>query len=127
MRQFLFASFVFVAMSSSALASGWALVKEGAEFRHLDNKEQFLQVVTQGKLKRFGITLEVKPDGKITGNAFGFKISGAWDWRDGYFCRNLNWGGSDIGTNCQEVKINGRTLRFTSDQGTGDFADLRLR
>lgn len=127
MRRFLIAFFAVVSLAAPVQASGWALVDDAAQFKQLSDKDQFLQIVTQGQLKRFGITLEVKPDGKITGKAFGFDISGAWDWRDGYFCRNLNWGGSDIGTNCQEVKISGNTLRFTSDQGTGDFADLRLR
>jgi hypothetical protein len=39
----------------------------------------------------------------------------------------LVWGGDDLGYNCQEVKTNGSQLRITSDKGTGDSADFRLR
>jgi hypothetical protein len=36
-------------------------------------------------------------------------------------------GEDDLGFNCQLVQVNGETLRFTSDQGQGIYADLTLR
>ena len=55
------------------------------------------------------------------------QVRGAWNWQNGYFCRNLYWGSREIGTNCQEVKISGDLVRFTSDLGEGNYADLMLR
>ena len=63
----------------------------------------------------------------IEGRAFGTPVSGAWNWSDGYFCRDLYYGERDLGSNCQQVAIRDNTIRFTSDFGNGDYADLRLR
>lgn len=113
-------------MPVAAVAEGWALASPDAEFRRVQDRETFVDIVRQGKLNRFGISLEVSPDGRISGRAFGVNVSGAWDWREGYFCRDLNWGATDLGPNCQEVQVSGRLVRFTSDEGKGRFADLRL-
>ncbi|MEM9477196.1 MAG: dihydrodipicolinate reductase [Pseudomonadota bacterium] len=122
-------SFAAIAMlfSTSAGAEPWAMVSDASSFQPVTERDQFVEIVTQGTLSRFGIKLNVLPDGRIDGRAFGRDVSGAWDWRDGYFCRDLSWGAREIGANCQEVKISGTTLRFTSDEGTGRYADLRLR
>lgn len=108
-------------------AEPWAMVDDASSFQKISDRDSFVELVTQGTLSRFGIRLNVQPDGTIAGKAFGVRVSGDWQWRDGYFCRELFWGQNDIGVNCQEVKVSGNTLRFTSDQGSGRFADLQLR
>lgn len=118
---------IAVSIATTAGAEPWAMVSDASTFKPVKDRDQFVQIVSQGTLSRFGIKLNVKPDGEIDGRAFGRDVSGAWDWRDGYFCRDLFWGTREVGANCQEVKISGNTLRFTSDQGEGRFADLRLR
>jgi hypothetical protein len=52
---------------------------------------------------------------------------GSGTGNNGYFCRDLFFGEDDLGFNCQLVQVNGETLRFTSDQGQGIYADLTLR
>ncbi|WP_224824997.1 dihydrodipicolinate reductase [Cognatishimia sp. MH4019] len=96
-------------------------------FQKISDKTRFVQAVENKELTRMGIGLDVTPDGKIIGRAFGRDVRGNWTWQDGYFCRDLYWGQRDLGYNCQEVKLNGQTIRFTSDRGTGQFADLTLR
>ncbi|MEL6517621.1 MAG: dihydrodipicolinate reductase [Pseudomonadota bacterium] len=118
---------IAVSIATTAGAEPWAMVSDASTFKPVTDRDQFVQIVSQGTLSRFGIKLNVKPDGAIDGRAFGRDVSGAWDWRDGYFCRDLFWGTREVGANCQEVMISGNTLRFTSDQGQGRFADLRLR
>jgi hypothetical protein len=54
-------------------------------------------------------------------------VRGAWRWNGDYFCRSLYWGEMDLGPNCQAVRLKGDTIRFISDEGTGQFADLYLR
>jgi len=48
-------------------------------------------------------------------------------WFAGLFTAAGLYGQQDLGFNCQLVQVNGDTMRFTSDQGTGQFADLTLR
>lgn len=99
-------------------ADGFAPVKEKAEF---------VRLIQDKKLTRFGISLRVSETGAINGSAFGSDVTGSWSWKDGLFCRDLAYGSTDLGWNCQAVQRNGDTLRFTSDAGKGDSADLRLR
>ena len=94
------------------------------------DKEAFLSVVT-GKELRIGLynlSLKLTPDGKITGSALGWGISGNWSWQDGYFCRDIDWSGYAIPFNCQLVEaVDASRLRFTSDKGRGQSASFRLR
>jgi hypothetical protein len=96
-------------------------------FDVVSSRESFVALVQGRELRRFGIRLTVTPDGEIVGRAFGSEVTGDWDWENGYFCRDLFWGGEDLGFNCQLVQVNGGTLRFTTDQGQGIYADLTLR
>jgi hypothetical protein len=97
-----------------------------ADYEPIRDQSEFLGVVTQGELTRMGIRLTVSPEGGIEGRAFGRDVTGSWSWDDGYFCRDLFWGETELGFNCQEVARDGRSLRFTSDRGAGQSASLRL-
>lgn len=96
-------------------------------FEKIDDRAQFVEAIEGKDLKITGISVNVTPAGEITGRAFGIRVRGEWQWQDGYFCRSLYWGRQDLGPNCQEVTIQGDTIRFTSDRGTGEFADLTMR
>ena len=96
-------------------------------FQQIQSKDTFTSLMNGRELTRFGINLVVTSDGRIDGKAFGRAVTGAWRWQGGYFCRDLYWGARDLGANCQMVKLQGRTIRFISDKGTGQFADLQLR
>jgi hypothetical protein len=98
-----------------------------AEFAQVTDRERFVSLIEGRDLTRFGIRLEVTRDGQIRGRAFGRDVTGAWRWAQGYFCRDLYWGSMELGANCQAVRQNGDTLRFISDQGQGQYADLYLR
>jgi hypothetical protein len=97
-------------------------------FQTVRDKRTFVSIV-EGKdlrISLWGIRLQVQRDGQIKGQALGLPVSGQWQWQAGYFCRDLSWGERDLGANCQEVKVQGKTVRFTSDKGSGRFADLTL-
>jgi hypothetical protein len=97
-------------------------------FTAVTERGQFISLVSGRTLNYPGVTLQVLRDGRIVGRGLGRKVSGDWQWsNDGYFCRDLYWGQRDLGANCQKVLANGGTLRFISDRGTGQSADLRLR
>ncbi len=96
-------------------------------FEKVDSRDAFLELVDGKTLRLTGIKVQVSPSGQITGRAFGRGVRGAWQWQDGYFCRSLYWGKRDLGPNCQEVRAHGSKIRFTSDRGTGQYADLNIR
>ncbi len=96
-------------------------------FERVGEKSGFISLVKDRKLTRLGIRLRVGDDGKISGRAFGQRVTGDWRWQEGYFCRDLVVGDDELGANCQMVQVRGNTLRFTSDRGEGIYADLRLK
>ncbi|MBF9029576.1 dihydrodipicolinate reductase [Rhodobacterales bacterium HKCCE3408] len=119
-------------MKRIAFGTAIALTAPAAEavaedFVTVPSRDAFIDLVTGRELTRLGIRLEVTPDGEIAGSAFGTEVSGAWQWDGNYFCRDLYFGEQDLGPNCQQVAVSGDTVRFISDRGTGEYADLRLR
>ncbi len=98
-----------------------------ADFQQIDSRADFMALVSGKKLTRPFVNLEVLPNGTITGKGAAWEITGEWSWKDGYLCRTLDWGGDDLGYNCQEVKADGSKVRITSDKGVGQSADFTLR
>lgn len=98
-----------------------------ADYTRVQSEADFVKLVNGKTLTRPFVKLQVSPDGEITGNGATWPVNGEWKWQQGYFCRSLEWGGDDLGYNCQEVKASGSKIRFTSDQGAGDSADFSLR
>ena len=112
---------------SVLLILGLAIPAMAEGFAPVTKRDRFVSLIEGRDLTRFGITLNVTSDGQIKGRAFGRDVTGAWRWNGDYFCRDLYWGSMDLGPNCQAVRVQGNTLRFISDQGAGQFADLSLR
>jgi hypothetical protein len=117
----LFAALFVVATALPAAADAFEPVTE---------KDRFLDLVQNRELRigLYNLSLNVLPDGRIAGSALGWDITGNWSWKDGYFCREMDWSGTAISYNCQLVEAEGaEKLRFTVDQGKGDSATFRLR
>ena len=109
-----------------AVGIGAISAASAEQFQTVTERDNFVSALSGKQLTRFGIKLDVLPTGEIRGRAFGTPVTGAWRWSGGYFCRDLYYGERDLGPNCQKVKINGDTVRFISDRGDGDYADLKL-
>lgn len=97
-----------------------------ADFAKVENAEDFQTLVSGKVLTRPLIKLKVLPSGAIQGTGARWEVTGNWSWRDGFFCRDLYWGGDPLGYNCQEVRVKGERIRFTSDRGRGESAVFRL-
>ena len=98
-------------------------------FERVDDETSF-NTLLEGKQLRmglYGLSLSVMPDGQISGRAVGYDVTGTWAWQDGYFCRQMDWSGTEIPYNCQLVEVSGSRLRFTTDRGAGDDAVFNLR
>ena len=101
-----------------------------AEFSPLVDRSNFVEMVDGRELvnRLYGVNLMVGADGTIQGAAWGWDIVGRWDWQDGFFCREMKWGGDPIPYNCQLVEMRGdNEIRFTVDRGAGQSARFRLR
>lgn len=110
-----------LAVPALAAAEGYEPVRE---------KGRFLDLVKDRALRigLYNLSINVLPDGRIDGSALGWDITGSWDWKDGYFCREMDWSGMEIDYNCQLVEVSAdKSMRFTVDQGKGDSATFRLR
>lgn len=119
------ARFTIICATALGIAAGAPAAAD--DFDRVESRDEFVQLVAGRALTRFGITLNVTPEGEIDGRAFGQRVTGAWRWDGGYFCRDLAFGTESLGPNCQVVEKRGEVLRFTADEGKGDHADLRLR
>ena len=104
-----------------------AATPAAAGFYKVNSAEEFRAIVEGKTLTRPLVRIKVSSNGSISGRGATWDLSGNWTWKNGYFCRSLEWGGDDLGYNCQEVKASGGKIRFTSDQGSGDSADFSLR
>lgn len=98
-----------------------------AEFQQVTSRDAFVTLMKGKTLTRPLVKLQVLPNGRIAGTGAAWEVTGKWTWESGYLCRSLNWGGDDLGYNCQEVKTNGNRVRITSDKGAGQSAEFRLR
>jgi hypothetical protein len=115
---------------AAAILLGTAPVVFANEFRALSDRTEFMATVEGRELRLglFGVSLEILPDGRIDGSASGWPLTGSWSWEDGFFCREMDWGGTEIPYNCQLVEVkNDAQIRFTVDRGAGDSASFNLR
>jgi hypothetical protein len=107
-----------------------ALPARANDFQPIRDKSEFLSLIEgrELRLNLFRISIKLTEDGQIRGSALGWDLSGRWDWQDGYFCRDIDWSGTEIPFNCQLVEAKGdSTIRFTVDKGAGDSASFRLQ
>ena len=74
------------AITALALAAQPALEQR---FRQATDRDIFVNLVQGRNLTRLGVHLSVTPDGDIAGRAFGVSVEGRWNWRGGYFCREI--------------------------------------
>ncbi len=120
-RQIALAGLLVGSATASVAAQDFSVVAERDAFvTMLEGKDL--------RLGLLGITLVVAPDGTIAGEAMGWPITGTWEWIDGAFCREMDWGGKPIVYNCQLVETRGgRDMRFTVDRGAGESATFRMR
>lgn len=104
-----------------------AATTASADFARIDSQIDFLRHVAGKTLIRPLVELRVTADGRIEGRGSAWDVTGNWSWNNGYFCRDLFWGGDALGYNCQEVRVGDGRMRFTSDRGNGQSAVFRLK
>ena len=116
-----FAAFLVLMLATPVKAQDFIPITDRGNFIDLVNGKQL-------RLATYGITLNVLPDGRISGRGFGQDVTGSWNWQDGYFCREMLLGSRTIEYNCQLVEARGADrMRFTVDRGAGQSATFRVQ
>lgn len=101
-------------------ADAWTRITTEAQYR--------AQVVDREQVDNEGRGRVIfHSDGRVTGEWQGNSIRGAWQWHQGFLCRNLIIGNRETGTNCLLSEINGNQLRGTQDQGRGTVTVTTLQ
>jgi len=95
----------------------------------ISERDSFLKILAGRALRlgMFDLSIQVRADGTLAGSAMGWQVTGDWAWKDGLFCRKMDWSGYPIEYDCQLVEKRGEKLRFTSQAGRGRHADFRLQ
>jgi len=119
------ASFIALVLSVSVAGSdGYAPVRESGEFMRIV-EGRTLVLTRPGFLRP--IQLKVNPNGSLGGEARGYPVEGSWRWEGNRFCRQMEWGGYEVGYSCQDVSLTGNELRFIADRGMFRTAYFRLQ
>ncbi|MFS4438838.1 dihydrodipicolinate reductase [Paracoccaceae bacterium GXU_MW_L88] len=103
-----------------------AMAGTAAAQQAVQDRTSFFSLVEGKTLTRFGVSLNVLADGRITGSAFGGDVGGSWSWDGPYFCRELIFSGDSLGYDCQTVTLSDNRLTFQAEQGQGDTATLAI-
>jgi hypothetical protein len=117
-------------LAAAVLAIVPALPALATDYVPVSDRDAFVELVGGKDIHHgvFGINLNVLPDGTISGRAIRWDITGTWSWQEGFFCREMDWGGMVIDYNCQLVEVRGDDrIRFTVDRGAGEAAAFDLR
>ena len=104
------------------------LAAQAEDYRPVTEQAEFVSLVDGKTLSQrlFQVGLNVSANGEISGRALGGDVTGSWTWQDGFFCREMIWGGDLIPQDCQTVEVGGELLRFTAERGRGDSTALRI-
>ncbi|MCE0506051.1 MULTISPECIES: dihydrodipicolinate reductase [unclassified Roseivivax] len=103
------------------------MLPAAAAAERVDTRAEFLSAVEGKRLVRPLVNLQVLSNGGIAGNGAAWDVTGNWTWQDGFFCRDLNWGGDDLGYNCQLVELDANRITFTADRGAGRSEGFTLK
>lgn len=94
--------------STYAMADGFKRIETEADFRKL---------IVNKKLTLGENHVVIRKNGNLKGNFNDEDLKGAWQWRDGFWCRTLSTHSKD--TDCQTVEVMGNQMRGTRQRGKG--------
>lgn len=95
-------------------------------WRRVKTKHAFCEHVAGRLLIGKGLEFVIYPDGRIVGTAEGKVFSGAWFWREGFFCRHAELEGEDLGSDCEVIEVSEGLMRYTRDRGEGTSAVVKI-
>lgn len=86
----------------------------------IQNKEKFMNLIVGKKLVQGDTWVTIHKDGTVEGKGpKGGSISGSWEWKDRYYCRDIVIVGEVMPHDCQVVSVEGNSVTFTHKDGAG--------
>ena len=98
-------------------ASFLAVSAHAAEYELITTKADFDSLVVGKKLYIDDNHVTIRKNGSIKGKFGGKQLKGAWEWRDGAWCRTLTTHSKN--SDCQQWEVNGNQFRVTRERGKG--------
>lgn len=88
-----------------------------ADFKRITSEADFRKAAVGKTLWLDKNYFTVRRRGTLDGNFGGTKIKGAWEWRDGFWCRTLTEPRQN--SDCQLWEVDGKSFRATRNKGKG--------
>ncbi len=114
----------------AAIAAGALLfaANPAAAWERITTEQQFVdEVAGRTIFNAAGSSWVLHPDGRLVGTWDGHSMTGRWEWHQAFLCRNVRIGGSESGTDCQIIEVQGDRVRITRDQGRGEASEVSMR
>jgi len=122
-----------LAISGAALLCAAAFALPGAvaaqNWQRITTEDQFRGHVVGREVVTEEGTYTSHADGRVTGQWSGQPMVGAWQWHQGFWCRNVRVGNRpESGTDCQAIELRGTNeIRVVREQGRGTYGVGTLR
>lgn len=96
------------------------MISSQTGWQRVETEELFRQTCTDKVLTSEGMNFTIHSDGRISGRIGDSLLTGAWHWRERYFCRTAQLDGEDLDLDCEIIEVRGNQMRYTRDKGNGD-------
>lgn len=100
---------------------------DGKPMRRIASAAEFEAAVVGKRLSSRGVTLVIRPNGRVTGSGQAGRVSLNWSWRGPYYCRSGSVGGIQVEEDCEVVLTSGNSVQFVSNRGRGQGVEYRIR
>jgi len=98
---------------------------QAGSFKRIVTEQEFRSLVVGKRWQAGDNYFIMRKNGKISGEAGGEAVKGAWAWRDGFFCRTLSTHSKD--TDCQVMSISGSQVQIIRKRGKGETQTMTLK
>lgn len=111
-----------LALLGSVVTSSYATA---ADFKRIKTAGEFSKLVVGKKLWHDKNHVQVSKEGSWGGDFGGKTLGGAWEWKNGYWCRTLEQDGDSV--DCQMWTYSGKTFKITRAKGKGKSFEYVLK
>ena len=105
-------SFVLVAVAGMALTACGDMMTGEAEM------DPITRAVSGQTLTLGDSAINVMPNGALTGTVPGGELRGAWEVRNGQWCRTITMPERTAGTACHDVELGDNQITFLNPDGS---------
>ncbi|WP_299292734.1 hypothetical protein [uncultured Tateyamaria sp.] len=110
-RPFTFAAALFATLAVTAPPA------TAQDFEVIKTEDAFRSLIVGKRLTIGDDHFVIRRNGSLRGSFGGAALRGAWEWRDGYWCRTLTSHAKN--TDCQLWEVAGSQVRVTRNFGKG--------